>query len=152
MAIKIETEVIVRSVEDEPGTGFFQMTTEEGGVEHQDRVPAIYIEGGYKAKQAYIQEQFETGVPVVAYRAEERGMCVVVVNRDIVSVDTARKFEKQSMSPTWTWKGLEIGADYYSPLHVDSYGQGENTPKLEFTGTNRQTRAPIKITVGFVRP
>lgn len=149
----VERRVAVRQVENEPGKGFFQ-TTIEGGVERQDRVPALYIEGGYEAEQTYIRQQLDTGVPVVAYRAEERGQCTVAVNQRVVAVKEARKSDsavfKKSRWVEFMWTDLDK-SDYYSPHLVDSYGQGENAPKIEFTGTNRQTNAPIKITVGFVR-
>lgn len=145
----IERGVTVRQVEDEPGKGFFRTTIEEGGVKRQDRVPALHIEGGYEASQAYIQQQLDTGVPVVAYRAGERGQCEIAVNHKVVAVRRAREFSNSIFKESG-WTDLDK-PDYYSPHLIDSSGQGGNTPKIEFTGTNRQTSAPIKITVGFVR-
>ena len=156
----METRVAVRPVEvveDEPGKGFFLTTIEEGEDNVQGaRIPALHIKGGYEAEQAYIQKQLETGIPVVAYRSGKRGQCTVAVNQDVIAVDAARKFDTQNFDTPFYPKNFEwtdLGAEtYYSQHLVDSYGQGENTPKLEFTGTNNQTGLPIKITVGFVRP
>ena len=148
-----ERGVAVRPVENEPGEGFFLTTIEEGGgVNVQEQAPTMSIEGDYEAGQAYIQEQLKTGVPVVAYRAGRRGQCVVVVNPAVIAVNTAWGFSVSGapLLGNFTWRQLEAPA-YYSPQLVGSYGQGPNTPKLEFTGTNNQTGLPIKITVIFVQ-
>lgn len=149
MAVEVE-RVAVRQVENESGQGFFQMTIEEGGVERQDRVPALYIEGSYEASQAYIQQRLDTGIPVVAYRAGERGMCEVAVNRDVVDISHARKTFRDLASP-WAshreWRWRDIGLKQSDPYFIDP----ADNSTLELTGINKQTDAPIKITVGFVR-
>lgn len=145
--------VAVRQVEDELGKGFFQTTIEQGGLKRQDRVPAIYIGGGYEARQAYIQQQLDTGIPVVAYRAGERGQCVVVVNHGVVAVETARRFDtsKTGAVSLARFKWTDLNPADNSAQLIDSFSRGPNTPQLEFTGASKQTGTPIKITIGFVR-
>lgn len=146
-------KVAVRQLEDEPGKGFFQTTIEEGWVKRQDRVPALYIEGGYEEIQAYIQQQLDTGVPVVAYRAGNQGQCVVAVNHDVVAVKTARKFDtsKTESVSLARFRWIDLNPADNSARLIDTFSRGLNTPQLEFTGTSKQTGVPIKITVGFVR-
>lgn len=143
-----ERGVTVQQVEDEPGTGFFETTIEEGGVERKDRVPALYIQGGYEASQAYIrQQQLDTDASVVAYRAGKRGMCGVAVNPNVVKIIRARKtfinWENPKERP---WKNVDP-KQLSGPYFIDPADKSV----LELTGVNKQTGAPIKIIVGFVR-
>lgn len=147
----LEREITVRQVEDESGQGFFQITIEEGGVERPNRVPALSIKGGYGgrygASRAYIQQQFETGTPVVAYRAGGWGVCEVAVDPNVVDISHARETFRDLANPReWHWRDRDLkqsrGTYFVGPA---------GNSALELTGINKQTDAPIKITVGFVR-
>lgn len=70
-----------RIVRDEPGQGYFRITTKIGDAEISRPVLAIdFFLDPWHAERAYKQACLATGTAVVAYRCGPHGQCKVLVN------------------------------------------------------------------------
>ncbi len=141
-------------LEDEPGSGHFQIEIEMAGERTYKRVPTLDTTKLFPSE--YIKSQFEKGEIFVAFRQGGEGVCSIVVNPaklDVERINTLFKVNPLASNLATGNRMMKqeiTGKDAYKPIVINPFVVNGEVEKAEIKGKLKEGKLPFLAKIYFV--